>query len=224
MRLKSLDERLTLCASFVRQGKKVADIGTDHAYLPVYLVYTGKAVSAVATDINEGPLNSAKLNVEKYGLSDKIDLRLCDGLDKVTREDADDIIIAGMGGELIRDILKRCDFIKDSDVNLILQPMTKYEELIRYLYDNGFYISKQKACKAGSKIYTVILASYSGEIRSYSDEDIYTGALDLCDKLSVEFLKQTVSHLKKKGIKDKDLQSTAQRLEKKINEHDKTDT
>ena len=145
MRLFSLDSRLSLCASFVRDGVKIADIGTDHAYLPIWLLLNGKIESALACDINEGPLNSGKADVLRYDLSDKITLRLSDGLENVEECEADDIIIAGMGGELISRILSDCSWAKNKEKRFILQPMTKCEVLIKWLYESGFEIIEQKA-------------------------------------------------------------------------------
>lgn len=218
MRLFTLDERLSLCASLVRHNSKIADIGTDHACLPVYLVYSGICPCAVATDINEGPLMSGRECVHRYSLEDRIDLRLCSGLEKVKREDADDIIIAGMGGELIRDILSSCDFIKDSSLRLILQPMTKYEVLIRYLYDNGFILLQQKTCRVKDKVYTVLQAQYTGDKIQYDEYDTYRGILDLSDPVSREFISRAVTHLEKKGLSSPDLKTVAEKLKSELKE------
>ena len=145
MRLFTLDKRLLLCASFVRENCTLADIGTDHAYLPIWLVKNGIINSALACDINEGPLNSGKADVDRFELSDKITLRLSDGLKNVNENEADDIVIAGMGGELITKILSECEWAKTKGKHFILQPMTKCEVLISWLCENGFEIIEQKA-------------------------------------------------------------------------------
>ena len=133
-----LDNRLSLCADFVRKGVKVADIGTDHAYLPVWLCKSSTAVQAVAADINPKPLQRGKETVVKYNAENMVQLRLSNGLENIQPDEADDIIIAGMGGELISGILNAAPWVKNSRYHFILQPMTKAEVLREYLYENGF--------------------------------------------------------------------------------------
>ncbi len=213
MRLFSLDNRLSLCASFVRQGVCVADIGTDHAYLPIWLVANGVIDKAIACDINEGPLNSGKADVIKYGMSDKITLRLSDGLENVSEHECDDIIIAGMGGELIAKIMSQCTWAKDKSKRYILQPMTKPEKLIQYLYDNGFDIIEQKACVCDKKHYCVMLVHYVGSPKAYDLSDLYIGKLDPKDQSSQLYLSHTISHLKKRAISDTSLVSVINKIE-----------
>ena len=139
-----LDNRLKKCAELV-SGKGIAcDVGTDHAYLAAELVISGKCDNVIACDINEGPLDAAAKTVKKYGVADKVQLVLSDGLDNVPREDISDIIIAGMGGETIADILKRAVGF-DSDVQYILQPMTKIDVLRGFLGKYGFKILSETA-------------------------------------------------------------------------------
>lgn len=171
------DNRLALCAAFVRDNVKVADIGTDHAYLPVWLCLTGKAVSAVAADINPEPLSRGALTVEKYGAESFVKTRLSDGLKNIKEDEADDIIIAGMGGELIAKIMEECSFAKNPEKRFILQPMTKCNELIDYLCKNGFKILRQDTCKEGKKLYTVMQVCYTGEKISPAADFLYLGIL-----------------------------------------------
>ncbi len=146
--MREPDSRLSLCASFVRQGARLADIGTDHAYLPVWLCRNGVCPSAIAADINPEPLSRGQLTVEEAGLSDRITTRLSDGLSEISAGEADDIVIAGMGGELIAKIIGSCAFSRDKDKRWILQPMTKSEILIEWLCDNGYSILRQDCCVA----------------------------------------------------------------------------
>ncbi len=205
MRLFSLDNRLLLCAQFVRVGTTLADIGTDHAYLPIWLVTNGKIKSALACDINEGPLSAGKADVERFNLSDRIKLRLSDGLKNVKDNEADDIVIAGMGGELIVKILSECDWAKTKGKNFVLQPMTKCEVLISWLYENGFEIVEQKACESDKKHYTVMKVEYTGNVQSVSKSFCYMGKLDVNDEKSKLYLKHAVSHLEKRALGDKSL-------------------
>ncbi|HEX3026856.1 MAG TPA: class I SAM-dependent methyltransferase [Clostridia bacterium] len=157
-----LTPRLTLAADFVRPGARLADIGTDHAYLPVYLLKTGRITRALACDINRGPLGRALATVKKYGVSDRVELRLSDGLDRVAADEAEDIVIAGMGGELIRNIVAHCSWMKDSRRRLILQPMTSAGELREFLVSDGFSIVQEAVAREGNKLYVVICAEYTG--------------------------------------------------------------
>ena len=164
--LPGLTPRLSLIASYVQKGAKIADIGTDHAYLPVWLINSGIAVSAVASDISEGPLESARKTACIYNAVDKVTFVKADGLQGVYPSQADEIIIAGMGGELISAILAQCEWIKNSSKRLILQPMTAQAELHDFLSENGYSILEEKVAaeKHNSKLYLVISAVYTGEI------------------------------------------------------------
>lgn len=152
-----LDRRLKTVAEMVRLDKRIADIGTDHAFVPCYLSRQG-AKGVIATDISDGPLACAKAATELYGVTD-ITLIKCDGLDKVPP--VDDVIIAGMGGEMIADIISRCSFLNE-DMRFILQPMTKDHVLRRELYKMGLEIIREKTAAVSKKVYTVMLCAYTG--------------------------------------------------------------
>ncbi len=166
-----LSKRLKLIASFVNEGSSVCDVGTDHGYLPAFLYQSGKCKSVCATDINQKPLESAKSNLERLGING-VKLILCDGLAKVTRNDADTIIIAGMGGEVISGIIDRADFLRDSTVSLVLQPTTAAKELRLFLAKSGFAVERETAIAENGKIYSVMCVRFDGneydidEIRS----------------------------------------------------------
>ena len=151
--------RLLAVAKMVKNSQSVADIGTDHAYIPVYLVANNTIKSALAMDINEGPLRRADENIKKFSLTDKIKTRLSDGLTKLKNNEADTVIIAGMGGVLINNILKNDKDRLTSVKNFILQPMTAIAETRKYLAENGFKITDEKLAKEDDKIYTVISAT-----------------------------------------------------------------
>ena len=164
-----LNDRLLTAIPFVRKGKRFADIGTDHAYLPIYLVNEGIIAIAIAADINKGPLEKADENISKYGLNSQISTVLCDGLSKIEPNLADDIAIFGMGGELIIKIVDEANWLKDSDKRLILQPMTHPEKVREYLAKNGYKIVGESLSLDRGKIYQTICAEYDGEIRKYDD-------------------------------------------------------
>lgn len=196
-----LDGRLSVCADFVREGAKLADIGTDHAYLPVYLAANGKISSAVAADVRPMPLERGRENIEKYGVQNIVSARLSNGLNEISPEEADDIVIAGMGAELISDILENAPWVKNPDKHLILQPMTRAHILRKYLSDNSFEIICEKACEHGGKIYTVILAVYNKNSSTLSETECYIGKLNMCDEQSRQFAQQVLKKLeyKRKG-------------------------
>ncbi|MCD7847183.1 MAG: class I SAM-dependent methyltransferase [Oscillospiraceae bacterium] len=217
-----LSKRLLCCAEMVR-GSVAADIGTDHAWLPIYLVESGRCESAYACDIAEGPLSFAKKNIAGAGLEDKIATVLSDGLTELSDENITDIIIAGMGGEMIRDILRN-GLEKAKKVNLILQPNTRAWELIDWLYRNGFEVSNQKAVADGKFVYPVINARFSGNAKVLTEAECLAAGLDFREEISQEYLSAQIKRLRDaaNGIKKaanpdsraSELESTALELEK----------
>ncbi|MDD5952393.1 MAG: class I SAM-dependent methyltransferase [Oscillospiraceae bacterium] len=162
-RKRKLDDRLAACASLVRENCKLADIGTDHAYLPIALAQEGRIQQAIASDIHVGPLQKAAMHVRKYGLEEKIQTRISDGLEVIFPNEADDIVIAGMGGELIARIIDSAPWLQDPDKHLILQPMTAPEELRCALREHGFSVREETAVLVEEKVYGVMLAVYDPE-------------------------------------------------------------
>lgn len=171
----TLDKRLSVVAAMVRPGSRLADIGTDHAYLPVHLVQTGVCPSAIASDIGAGPLDAARHTVTANGLTSEIALRLGDGLSTVTAEEVEDIAIAGMGGETIAAILEAAPWVKDGRLRLILQPMTKAEDLRRWLLTNGFAILEERLIQDKRHLYPVMAAEYTAAAPCQDDLLIYGG-------------------------------------------------
>lgn len=213
----TLDSRLSLCASFVRQDSKLADIGTDHAYLPVWLCQNGVCKSAIAADINPEPLSRGQLTIAQAGLEDKVKTRLSDGLKSISADEADDIVIAGMGGELIAKIILDCEYSRDKDKRFILQPMTKSELLIERLCQNGFEILSQDCCVASNKCYTVLLVQYSGEKRAYSEVYPYICELKPREnETHLRFIKAHIERLLKKANGDASFAVLAEKLKESI--------
>lgn len=179
-----LDSRLSLCAAFVRPGHRLADIGTDHAYLPAHLVGTGVCPSAIAADIRPGPLSRAAATVERTGLTGRIDLRLGDGLSPVRPEETDDIVIAGMGGETIAAILAAAPWTRNGRYRLILQPMSRPEELRRFLLRSGCAIEAERIARDGDRLYTVLCAAFSPASAAEQlarPDCFYRGGVDAAD-------------------------------------------
>ena len=173
-----LTNRLSAVAELVRENSSLADIGCDHGYLPACLILNGKIKSAVASDINEGPLNSCMQLVAEYSLDDKIKCVLSNGLKNVDEKDCSDIAICGMGGELIAQILDACPWAKNRDKHFVFNPMTHPEFLRKYLCDNGFEIQNDIIVKEGRHYYSVFDAYYTGNIKSYPKSYYYLGNIN----------------------------------------------
>lgn len=171
----ALNARLLSAAEFVRQNANFADVGTDHAYLPLFLLESGRIAYAVCSDINEGPLASARRNAEERGRACQMDFVLTDGAAVLADRGITDYAICGMGGELIADIIDRAPHLRDGSVNLILQPMSKQAHLRGYLCENGFDILGESYSYDAGKYYVCILASYTGECRSLTDVEAELG-------------------------------------------------
>lgn len=169
MRNFTLDGRLSSAAKFVRQGARFADIGTDHAYLPIFLLLSGRIDYAFASDINEGPLRSAVENARCAGVLDKMEFALADGLDAIADKGITDVAICGMGGELIARIIEDAPFTKDSSLRLILQPMSKFAHLRRSLASLGYEIEEEQYSLSQGKYYLTLCAHYTGKIREIDD-------------------------------------------------------
>lgn len=190
----TLGNRLFLCSSFVRENSRLADIGSDHGYLPVYLMKNGRVKSAIAADIGEAPLSYARKNAAKY----RADVKciLSDGFKNIDPDSFDDAVIAGMGGELISAIISNAEFLKNPRYRLILQPMTAEPELRVWLSENGFVIEEEKACVDSGKLYTVMCVSFGGKEKSeISEEEVYVGKLNPNDELSREYAKKVIKRL-----------------------------
>ena len=213
MKPLNLKGRLSLCAEFVREDSRLADIGTDHGYLPIALCESGRIPSALACDINPLPLESAEHNIVAHGLSGRIATRLSDGLAEVREDEADDIVIAGMGGELIAAILDNCAWAKNTEKRWILQPMTRHDYLVKRLCETGFSIESQGAVIDSKKAYTVLRVRYTGDRRVCDTYEATVGLLRPDCEASVSFLNKCLRQLKKQAIGDPGLQSVVLRME-----------
>lgn len=178
MNTQKLSPRLCDVASLVNGGF-VADVGTDHAFLPIYLIETGKATRALATDIRRGPLTSAEKNIALHGLSDKIETILTNGLAGLDAYRLDDIVIAGMGGLNIIEILSSSDFIRQNKTHLVLQPMQNMAELRRYLAFAGFRVLRETITVEDEKVYQMMSAVYDGVKRTLSPVEQLLGRYNI---------------------------------------------
>lgn len=154
-----LSERLLACANFVPQGSRVADIGCDHGYLGIHLLTSGIAASMIESDINEAPLQSALHNAHKYGVADKMTFYLSDGVHNIPR-DFDVLVCAGMGADTMMHILDSAPWLKDGRYRLILQCQSKRPELRKYLYANGFRITRETLAQDGKFLYPITEVVY----------------------------------------------------------------
>ena len=192
MSQSTLDARLAAAAQYVRQGAVFADIGTDHAHLPIYLLEAGIISRAVAADIAKGPLSKAEENAKLHNLHDKITFRLTDGLSGLSDLSITDVAICGMGGELISNIIDAEPFVRDEGIRLILQPMSKQDTLRRYLSENGFEIISEKLAFAAGRVYSCICAHYTGKREKKSEWEYLIGSPILETEDDIENYKRLI--------------------------------
>lgn len=178
-----------------------SDIGTDHAYLPAWLIQNGVVRRAVAADIHKKPLENAQKTISLYGLENQIELRLSDGFAKILPEEAVEIAVAGMGGEQIAAMIENTPWLKTGDKHLILQPMTHYEDVRRALCENGFEILSEKTAAEGERVYLVISARYTGAAEAKPEWYYYAGKLtDDPTGTNDLLLQKILKRLKKRAV------------------------
>ncbi|NMB34593.1 MAG: SAM-dependent methyltransferase [Clostridium sp.] len=209
MKLKG---RLRVVADMVPKCDIVYDIGTDHAYVPIYLIQEGRCKRSVASDVREGPLKVATQNILEYGFEEKITKRTGFGLDTIGSDETGVIIIAGMGGLTITQILgKGLETAKRFNA-IIIQPMNSIELVRKWLYENGFAIYSERLSKEGNRIYSTLAAKWTGRIQSKKEIYYYVGEklIESQDRLLEKYI------LKKLEQKDKILAQ----MEKKNEDYD----
>ena len=195
-----LGNRLLSAASFVRQDAYLADIGTDHAYLPIFLLDCGRINRAVCSDINEGPLSVAEKNVAEAGYLPSVDFLLSDGAAALGCRGITDYAICGMGGELIANIIEHAPHLFEKGIRLILQPMTRQAYLRRYLAERGFVTVGEGYSAEGGKNYLALAVEYGGVSRKISDFEAEFGIISDGESLSAEkrgYFEGKLSALKK---------------------------
>ena len=151
-----ISKRLLCCASMVQSGSRVADIGTDHGYLGIYLLQSGAARHVIACDLRKDPLENARRNAKLFGVDGAMELRLSDGLEKILPDEVDTVVMAGMGGDLIQKILSQCPWRKREGLQFILQPQSAGNVLRRWLCEDGFEIQREEPVQDGHFLYTVM--------------------------------------------------------------------
>lgn len=195
MRELALQPRLQLLADMVPAGSRLADVGTDHGYLPVYLLQQGRISRAIASDIVDGPLQHARQTAAEYEV-DGIDFRLCPGLDAIAPHEADTVVIAGMGGETIQAILSAAPWTADGSHLLLLQPMTKVEYLRKWLVDNGYAFTEERLVWDKDHLYPVF-AVRGGTQPPLTAAQQYGGVLLDSDPLYGAYLDERIGKLQK---------------------------
>lgn len=188
MRLK---DRLLSVARMVPPSKCVADVGADHGRLPVWLVKNDIVERAIVTDISAASLKKAEALIKEYGLEDKIETRVGDGLSVIHPGEVDTVVMAGMGGLLIRDILSRAPQVAASVETFVLQPMKGQSLLRRWLVDNGYMMVDESLARENGKFYEVIVARHG---RQYIPEDVYYDIGYMLIKKRDPLLKEFIEH------------------------------
>lgn len=191
-----LQPRLQLLADMVPEGCRLADVGTDHGYLPVYLLQRGRIRGAVAADIGAEPLAHARRTAEAYGVTG-IDFRLCDGLRDIAPNEVDTVVIAGMGGETIIAILEGAAWTKDGAHTLLLQPMTKAADLRRWLAVNGYSFTEERLVWDKNYLYPVLRVTGGGTPQALTERQALTGVALDGDPLYREYLTQQADKLRR---------------------------
>ena len=174
----TLSKRLMSAAELIEQGATLVDVGTDHAYLPIYLCLTGKISGGAVSDINRGPIERARENIKKYGLEQRLWAKQTDGLSGMEEAHPTAVSVLGMGGELIARILQDAPFVMDQRISLCLQPMTHPELLRAYLCENGFEIVEERLVR-DDKIYQILLARYTGKSYTLTPEELLLGRINI---------------------------------------------
>lgn len=209
----NLSERMLMAAKMVRKGSSVADIGTDHAYLPAYLILNSISPKALACDVRKGPLENAKKTVEAYSIGEKVTLRLSDGFDKIEPYEADDFIMCGMGGTLMEQLVSRTYWLKDKSKRIIVQPQSHAEDIRRFFAENGFEILFEDACIDSGKLYCAMAAEYTGKIKEKPISYIYSGELPKCRKKEAKMFLENINLRLRKKLEAEKVHGTPENTE-----------
>ena len=186
-----LSKRLYAVAGLVTEGASVADIGTDHGYVPIYLVESGIASKVIALYVNQGPLNRARMHIVGHGLGDRIETRLSDGLAMIRPGEVDTVIASGMGGPLTIRILQEGKEVADQLNALILQPQSEICRVRRFLTENGYQIEQEDMVLEDGKYYPVMRVVH-GTKEPYEEWEYLYGKrlLEARHPVLLEFLKR----------------------------------
>lgn len=191
-----LSARLALCASLIPPCQTVADVGTDHGHLPIWLLKKGVCRTAIAADLREKPLQTARRNAERFGTADKTAFFCSDGLQALTPGSFDVLVCAGMGGDCIAGILAAAPWLCDPRYTLILQPQSSGNDLRRWLGEHGFSIETERLVRDGGFLYAALRARYGGGRPLSPGEQFVSPALRAAeDPLLPEYLARLLRSL-----------------------------
>lgn len=190
-----LQSRLHAIASLVPDGAKLVDVGTDHGFIPVRLLLDDRIQTAIASDIGALPLDHARRTAEHFGVTERVEFRLCDGLAGISEKEVDTVVIAGMGGDNIAAILSAAPWTKNGTL-LLLQPMSKSEVLRRFLPENGYKVIAEQLVADKGVIYP-ILTVRGGEMTAATDAQAYGGFLLEKDPLQRRHLDERILSLRR---------------------------
>jgi len=191
----TLQPRLHAISSLVPDGAKLVDVGTDHGFIPVRLLLDDRIRTAIASDIGAAPLDHARRTAEQFGVTERMDFRLCDGLCGISEDEVDTVVIAGMGGDNIAAILSAAPWTRNGTL-LLLQPMSKAEVLRRYLPENGYRVIAEQLVADKGVIYP-ILTVRGGEMPPASDPQTWGGFLLQSDPLRNRYLDEQILRLRR---------------------------
>ncbi len=214
-----LSRRLETIASFVPEGSRVADIGTDHGYIPIHLVKEGKAKHAIAMDVREGPLLRARAHIQEAGLQNYVEVRLSDGLLKLEQNEADCVVIAGMGGELMIHILEEGRDLWESISCWVLSPHSELDKVRRFLEEEAFFIWRETMIKEEGKYYSVMGVSRKPGAAAADGREISyrygRGMLESKDPVLKEYLIKEEEQLEQimSGLSVSETESARRRME-----------
>jgi tRNA (adenine22-N1)-methyltransferase len=213
-----LSKRLETIASFVPEGSRIADIGTDHGYIPIHLVQEGKAKHAIAMDVRKGPLLRAQSHIQEAGLIDAIEVRLSDGLLKLEKDEADCVVIAGMGGELMIHILEEGRRLWDHIPCWVLSPQSELHKMRRFLMEQAFFIEQETMIKEDGKYYIVMRAVRKTEFDGHDNREISfrygKSLLETKDPVLTEYLEKEEEQIKGilKGLSSGESEAAEKRM------------
>lgn len=179
-----LSDRLSAIAAMVSKGNRLVDVGTDHGYLPIFLVESGQVPTAIAMDINQGPIERAKEHIKEHNLESYITTRLSDGLTALNINEADTLVIAGMGGGLVRKILKEGESQVQNLKEMILQPQSEIEQVRKFLIENGYCIVKENMIVEDDKFYPMMKV-IKGEALPYNKTIFYKYGKELLEENNI---------------------------------------
>lgn len=205
-----LSKRLQAVAELVMPGMRLADVGTDHAYIPIYLVQQKRIPSAVAMDVKQGPLERARANIEGYQLGSYIDVRLSDGLQALQPQEADTVVIAGMGGPLVQRIMTQGEKVLEQVQECILQPQSEIAQVRTFLGEQGYCITAENMIEEDGKYYPMMRVCH-GKMHFAGDAEIKYGPCLLRDRNPV-----LLAYLKRE-------QRVQEKIKRQVAEHGRQD-